>query len=377
MPDRMDRYDLLVIGRGIVGLAHALVGARGGMRVAVLDREDRAIGASVRNFGFITVTGQQAGVSWIRARRARDVWAEVAPAAGIAVLQRGLLMCARRAESEAVLDEFAAGPMGEHCRVLRGAELPTGLSPNVRAALSSPHELRVDSRTAIPRLAAHLEAAYGVTFLPPAAAHAVEGGVAHTSEGPVHASHIAVCPGPDLRTLFPAEFARRRTTLCKLHMMRVAAPATPLAQPVMSDLGLVRYLGYAGLPSLPPLQTRLRMEQPQHLADGIHLIAVANADGSLVVGDSHSYGMSPDPFQPDDVDRRILAELSMVLDMPRPVVLERWTGVYASAPDIPAFISEPVAGVRLVQVTSGTGASTAFAIAEETLGAMLAPAIAA
>ncbi len=373
----MERYDLLVIGRGIVGLAHALAGARAGLRVAVLDREDRAVGASVRNFGFITVTGQQAGVTWTRAKRARDVWADIAPAAGIAVLQRGLLMCARRPESEAVLHEFAAGPMGEGCRVLRGSELPAGLSPNVRAALSSPHELRVDSRTAIPRLAAYLDATHGVTFLPPAVAQNIESGVAHTTAGAVRASHIAVCPGPDLRTLFPTLFTRHRTTLCKLHMMRVAAPATPLAQPVMSDLGLARYLGYAGLPSLPALRARLQAEQPDHLADGIHLIAVANADGSLVVGDSHSYGMSPDPFQPDDVDQRILAELSLVLDLPHPAVLERWTGVYPSAPDIPAFIETPAPGVRLVQVTSGTGASTAFAIAEETLASLLAPAIAA
>ena len=373
----MDRFDLLVIGRGIVGLAHALVGARGGMRVAVLDREERSVGASVRNFGFITVTGQQAGVTWTRAKRARDVWQEVAAPAGIEILQRGLLMCARRPESEAVVEQFAAGPMGEHCRVLRGPDLPAGLSTNVRAALYSPHELRVDSRSAIPKLAAFLEREYGVAFLPPAVAHAVEAGVAHTSAGPVYASHVAVCPGPDLRTLFPREFERRQTTLCKLHMMRVAAPEVPLAHPVMSDLGMVRYLGYADLPGVAALRTRLRTEQAQHLADGIHLIAVANADGSLVVGDSHSYHASPDPFQPADVDERILAELSMVLDMPRPRVLERWTGVYASAPDTPAFIETPVPGVRLVQVTSGTGASTAFAIAEETLGSMLAPAIAA
>src|SRR5277367_3150534 len=92
-------FDLIVVGAGIVGLAHALAGCRAGLRVAVVERDARAAGASVRNFGFVTVTGQEAGITWRRAMRSRDVWAEVAPAAGIAVLQRGLLVAARRAEA--------------------------------------------------------------------------------------------------------------------------------------------------------------------------------------------------------------------------------------------------------------------------------------
>jgi hypothetical protein len=70
------------------------------------------------------------------------------------------------------------------------------------------------------------------------------------------------------------------------------------------------------------------------------------------------------------VDDRILAELSAVLAIDAPEVVERWTGVYPSGPE-PAFIEAPTPGVRLVMVTSGTGASTGFAIAEETLADML------
>ena len=71
-----------------------------------------------------------------------------------------------------------------------------------------------------------------------------------------------VCPGTDLVTLFPDVMARRRVTLCKLHMLRVAAPGWRLPAAVMSDLGLVRYLGYADCPGLPALRARLEAEQP-------------------------------------------------------------------------------------------------------------------
>ncbi|WP_375268643.1 FAD-dependent oxidoreductase, partial [Phenylobacterium sp.] len=51
------RYDLAVVGAGIVGLACALAAARRGRSGVVLDRDAQANGAAVRNFGFVTVTG--------------------------------------------------------------------------------------------------------------------------------------------------------------------------------------------------------------------------------------------------------------------------------------------------------------------------------
>ena len=361
--------DCLIVGAGIVGLAHASVAAERGLRVTVLEREARPVGASLRNFGFVTVTGQAAGITWRRARRSRDVWAALCGPAGITVHQRGLTVCARRPEALAVLEEFASGPMGVGCTVRRGAAGP-GLRHDLAGALESPHELRVESREAISQLMRFLAEARGVRFLMGTAVQSVAAGHVETPAGRLTADHIVVCPGPDLATLFPEVFARRGVTLCKLHMMRVAPPGFRLAAPVMSDLGLVRYLGYAGCASLPALRARLEAEQAAQLADGIHLIAVQGTDGSLVVGDSHHYAATPDPFQPEAVDARILEELSAVLVLPAPVVTERWTGVYPSGPDT-AFTEAVLPGVRLVSVTSGTGASTAFAIAEETMAELL------
>lgn len=65
----LDFYDVAIVGAGIVGLAHALAAARDGRRVLVIDRDAQANGASIRNFGFVTVTGQEHGTVWHRARR--------------------------------------------------------------------------------------------------------------------------------------------------------------------------------------------------------------------------------------------------------------------------------------------------------------------
>src|SRR5580658_10604583 len=111
-------FDLAVVGGGVVGLAHAFLAARAGKRVAVVERDARANGASIRNFGFITVTGQERGDCWRLARRTRDIWAELVPKAGLSIEQRGLCLTVRSAEAVAVLQAFLATEMGEGCYLL-------------------------------------------------------------------------------------------------------------------------------------------------------------------------------------------------------------------------------------------------------------------
>ena len=101
-------YDLAVVGAGIVGLAHAYAAARLGARVVVIERDLAAGSASIRNFGFITVTGQARGDVWRLAMRSRDLWAEIAPVAGIDILHRGLVLTLRRPQSVAVAEAFLA-----------------------------------------------------------------------------------------------------------------------------------------------------------------------------------------------------------------------------------------------------------------------------
>ena len=362
-------FDLAVVGAGIVGLGCALAAAKLGKRVVLIDRDAQANGASVRNFGFITVSGQERGAMWRRAMRARDVWAEVAVEAAIPIHHRGLLLTARRPESVAVMEAFLQTEMGEGCRVLGADELKRDhdalAAPDALAALWSPHELRVESREAIPALAAWLAARHGVTLLRETAVVGVETSKVFTTNGLVEAEAVAVCPGDDLFSLFPDRIAEYGVTRCKLQMLRLADPGFTLPGGVMSDLGLARYAGYAALPEAEALRRRLKAEQPDHLANGVHLIVVQSADGSLVVGDSHHYATTPDPFAHEAVDQLILDEFEAALGLSPPPVLERWTGTYASAADRTVVIDTPAPGVRLVMVTTGAGASTGFAIGEE------------
>ena len=364
-----DKFDLAVVGAGIVGLATAFAASRRGLRVVVIDRDAQANGASVRNFGFVTVTGQERGAMWQRARRSREVWREVAAAANIPVLHTGLWMTVRSPESVALLEAFLATEMGEGCNLLTPDEArrlwPQLAAPRLLAVLRSTAELRVESREAIPRLAGWLESRYEVRFLREAAVTSIDVPKVETSRGIVRAERVAVCPGDDFYGLYADRLASYALTRCKLQMLRLANPGFALPAAIMSDLGLGRYKGYADLPAAAPVKRRLADEQAEHLANGVHLIVVQSADGSLVVGDSHHYAATPDPFSHEKVDALILDEFSAALGIAPPPTIERWVGTYASSDARPVVIDAPNDAVRIAIVACGAGASTGFAIGEE------------
>ncbi len=373
-------YDLAVVGGGILGLAHAMAAARLGKRVIVIERDAAANGASIRNFGFITITGQARGETWRRARRSRDIWAAIAPGAGIDITQRGLLVSLRFDESLAVAKAFLETEMGEGCALLPRddvvRQVPALSGAPLKAAIWSPHEVRVESRQAIPRLAAWLAAELGVTFQTGTAVLRVAPPVIETSRGPVAAAAAVVCPGDDFVTLFPEAIAARRVDKSTLTMLRLAHPGVRLPATLMSDLGLARYLGYSELPAAAPLRACLEHTHAEALEHGVHLIVAQGADGQLIVGDSHHYGDRPDPFMNARVEALILEEFAAATGLTAPPVVSRWIGSYAHSPAHPMFVDAPRDGVRLVMVTSGTGASTSFAIAEEVIGELFGESLA-
>lgn len=312
---------------------------------------------------------------WARARRSQAVWREVAEAAGIPIIHTGLWMAVRHPESLPVLEAFMATEMAEGCALLAPdvarRRFPALRAPKLTAVLESTIELRVESRGAIPRLAAWLASAHGVTFHRKTTVTGIDLPTVHTSRGTIRADRVAVCPGDDFGGLYAERLQTFGLTRCKLQMLRLAAPGFRLPGSLMSDLGLGRYKGYADLPAASVLKARLDAEQADHLRHGIHLIVVQSADGTLVVGDSHHYATTPDPFSLEEVDALILDEFRAALGIDPPETLERWVGTYASAADRAVLIDTPEPHVRIAIVTCGAGASTGFAIGEEVVDGLL------
>lgn len=365
-------YDLVVVGAGVIGLACAYEATERGMSVAVVERNARCVGASIRNFGFVTVTGQRSGEHWHRARLSSETWLKVAQQANIDVIHRGLYVVAQRSQALAVLQSFMSTDMGEDCRWLSESERHSRLPflQQASGVMFSPHECRVESRQAIAQMAFWLEEKRGVDFFWKTAVTDIELPKIHTSSGAITGTYCVACPGHDLYSLFPELQREADIQMSTLQMLRVD-PGQPIKLPgaVMSDLSLVRYDGYTALPESSALADRIALEQPQHLAQGVHLIVVQSADGSLVVGDSHVYGEAEDPFAQQATDELIMQSFHDVLNLPAARITERWMGTYASAQEVVHHVN-PQPGLAIGIVTGGTGASTCFGFAKELIDAV-------
>lgn len=366
--------EIAIVGAGIVGLAHALAAARRGCRVTVFERSDRALGASIRNFGMVWPIGQPLGHRRQRALVSRRIWLTMAERGGYVADPVGSLHLAYQPEEWQVLQEFAALAGAEGVALLTAEQVaiksPAAVTAGLLGALWSPTEVIVDARQAIARLAALLSQDFGVRFQ--FGCPVTEIAYPHLRAGGDRwrADHIFVCSGADLETLYPEVYRTSGITKAKLQMLRTVPqpPGWRLGPALCGGLTLTHYDAFAQCPSLAALKQRCQVEFPQAIAWGIHVMACQNGLGELVLGDSHEYGLSFDPFDLQEINDFILQYLGGFAHFPDPRIAATWHGIYSKLPGQTEFIAHPEPGVTLVNALSGAGMTLSFGLAEELIG---------
>lgn len=364
--------EVAIVGAGIVGLAHALAAAEQGMQVTVFERNSYAVGASIRNFGMVWPIGQPAGMLYERALRSRQIWMEVAPQAGFHLDACGSLHLAYRADELAVLEEFIATAKdgGYNAQLLTANQVaeksPAAITDGLRGALWSETECTVDPREAIRLLPEFLSHIYGVEFCFGSVVTEIAYPELMAGGERWSADQIFVCSGADFETLYPSLYANSGITKVKLQMMRTAPqPARwRLGASLCGGLTLTHYGAFAHCQSLAPLQTRIETETPHFPKWHIHVMVSQNGLGELVIGDSHEYGLNPEPFDKELINTYVLDYLHGFAKVPSPAIAEKWHGIYAKLPGKTEFIAQPEVGVTIVNALSGAGMTLSFGLAE-------------
>lgn len=367
--------DIAIVGAGIVGLAHALEAAKQGMKVVLFERERRALGASIRNFGQILPVGMPPALR-NRALRSRAIWDEVIAEAGLWSDPSGSLLAVFHETELAVIREFCelAPALGYTCELLSAdqvlARAPAVNPCGLLGGLYSPDEITVDPREAIAKLPDYLVRRYGVEVHFGAAVTAID--LPHLQAGGEiwRVGRAVVCNGSDFETLYPAQFAASGLTRCKLQMMRTAPQAAGwrIGPMLLTGYSLRHYAAFEICPSLPAVRDYVRREHEPLEQWGIHLLASQNGLGEVVLGDSHEYGLALSPFNSEEVDQTLLNYLQRVFVFPNFTIAARWHGIYAKHPTLPAYVADPAPNVQIVTGLGGIGMTTSFGLAHEVLG---------
>ena len=369
--------EVAVIGSGIVGIAIALAEAKRGKQVTIFERDARPVSATIRNFGMIWPIGQPAGPLLQRALRSRQIWLETAEACGLPVDASGSLHLAYQPDEWAVLKEFAESAPGLGYDVdLMNARQVQEISPatnpdGLLGGLFSRTEAIIDARKVPGKVLPWMQEKFGVTVVPETNITEVGAGKLVSGAKSWTCDQAYVCSGADLDTLFPEILQPSPITKVKLQMLRTVPQANNwhMGPALAAGLTLQHYGAFAKCASLPALRQRIAEEMPWANEWGIHVMVSQNDSGELLLGDSHEYGHTHDPFLREQINRYILDYLSSFARFPNPDISERWYGIYGKRMDGQTeFVHEVDARTLIVTGVGGTGMTMSFALAEEIVG---------
>ncbi len=369
--------EIAILGAGIVGLAHALAAARQGYRVTVFERNERAIGASIRNFGMVWPVGQPFGPLRERALRSRQIWLELAALGNFFRDPVGSLHLAYHPDELAVIEEFVDGAQDATVQVLTPDQVAqkssAAVTTGLRGALWSETEVIVDAREAIVSVAEVLRSSFNVDFRFGSTVTEINAPHLTVNGETWKADHIFVCSGADFETLYPDLYQNSGLTKVKLQMMRTSPQPNDyrIGPALCGGLTLTHYAAFTHCPSLPALKQRIQQELPFAVDWHIHVMMSQNGLGELILGDSHEYAMTFDPFDRADINQFVLDYLQRFAQVPDLTIAATWHGIYAKLPGKTEFIAHPEPQVTIVNGLSGAGMTLSFGLGEEMIESIL------
>ncbi|GAB3533246.1 TIGR03364 family FAD-dependent oxidoreductase [Arthrobacter tecti] len=365
--------DLIIVGAGIIGLAHAYEALRRGYSVRIIERDERPNGASIRNFGHCCITAQD-GPYLETAYRSREGWLAAAQAMGFWAPAAGAVVVARSQTELAVLEQLSDKRGAENVQLLTSQEVRGRLasegSPDnaILGGAFLPADLRVDPRTAAGDIADWLQAQQDVSIHWRTTVLGIqEGGTVSTSRGDFHADKVLTCVGHDLDYLFPEVADRYQVQRCALQMAMAPAPrGYNLDSAVLTGTSMTRYDGFTTMPAAEALRQEIQGHSPELLDLGANVMFTRRPDGTLLLGDSHVYGKTIDPFQEEWMTARLVREIEKILGTSL-TVTQRWQGIYASSSLTSLLVEDIDPTTTAITVTSGIGMTLSFGIAAETV----------
>jgi glycine/D-amino acid oxidase-like deaminating enzyme len=104
--------------------------------------------------------------------------------------------------------------------------------------------------------------------------------------------------------------------------------------PLCGGTSLIHYASFQAFKEASnAVKEELKARDPRILQWGIHAMVSQNGRGQLVVGDTHEYDNSPDPFALEEQNALVLNYLKQFIKFPKMELQATWNGWYTKRTD--------------------------------------------
>ncbi|KAA0992694.1 TIGR03364 family FAD-dependent oxidoreductase [Dyadobacter aurulentus] len=377
-----DKYDLIVVGAGAMGTFHAYHALAAGKKVLMLEKDQRPIQATVRNFGMVIASGMS-GKWFDYGVYGTGLYKSIQERFDVSVRNNGSVYIASDDDEQQLIHELKAhyDTIGYGCELLSQhailAKYPTLKATYCREALYFPQEVSVEPNLFIHRIHAFMQQSFENLSI--RRSTAVTGCDVSNGEAQVTvaggekfaAEQVVVASGHEFKLLFPEVFKLQNLSVSKLQMLRTKPlPALSLSGNIGTGLSIRRYEAFRECPGYAGIKT------PEHLQElesyGIHILLKQAVDGTVIIGDSHEYARIGEEENlgyalNQHINALMLNEAGRIADFDMTGLSETWAGHYGLHDSEEIFENTVDGRIHIAVGIGGKGMTCSAGYAQENI----------
>lgn len=376
------KYDLIVIGGGVLGTFHAYHALQKGLKVAIIEKDKLPVSATVRNFGQVVPSGMD--TKWQNyGRESLKIYNDIQSQFDISIRKNGSVYLASNDEEVQLIEELSIiNKNNGYESLLLTKEQCLEKYPGLRndyakAGLFFPEEVTVEPRIMINRLLEFLIKNKGLAYFGNAKVvrcDSLSDEVAVvTANGEIHkTSKVILCCGSEFKTLYPDIFAKSDLEVTKLQMLQTKPqPNYQLNGSILTGLSIRRYEAFYECPSFDGIKAKEASDSFEK-EWGVHILFKQATDGSVIIGDSHEYADAAniDDLGFDlrmDVDEFMIAEAKKIFNLPTYEIQNRWYGMYSQCKENDIFEHTIENNIHIVTGIGGKGMTGSAGFSKENI----------
>lgn len=365
-----DKYDLIIVGSGVLGTFHAYHALLKGLSVAVLEKNSKPEGATVRNFGQVVPSGMDR--KWQNfGKESLKIYKDIQSQFDISIRQNGTVYLASNEEEMQLIEELhEINIANDYESNLLTKEQCLAKYSGLRSdyctgGLFFPQEVTVEPSTMIHKLHHYMTANLGLDlFMNTTVVHTEDRSdevIAATSTGLEYkASKIIICNGSDFKILYPEIYNNSDLIVSKLQMLQTKPQRNyKLDGSILTGLTIRRYESFEECKSYASIKAK---ENPESFEKkyGVHILFKQALDGSVILGDSHEYASAKeiDSLGFDlnmDIDHFMIEEAKKIIDLPTYEIQSRWFGMYSQCKTKDIFEHTVDENIHIITGIGGKG----------------------